>query len=646
MFTTANLSYTDTTLGGNWAVNPPPQFTRNADIRYGGVIGNYRGRDASGGVGRAYFENIDQNAQLLHMQFGVTEFNGMVTFFTGFYNTEAGIIARTGRTPSFIYRIGQVGGYVIGFRAFAIIGLMHLLRFLVDKPSSKYCYMKPAMMMYWNRVNFILNAFAVEMGIVKPLFQGGEFGEEKMWGWDMDTKGEIPQYTDEDRATMHRDWDDIFRKDGTIDVYSVSSRAQRLAIKEREMVEAMAEEETNIEAFIERMNRYRHDPDVEASEGHDFADDRGRTFEQALKDWYSSPQGVEPTDAATSTELVEKTGRTEVHFDKKAINPKTGEPGVFKRTLNWLGDSTKNAQAQLSAELNDGSQFVAFNVQHLGTVTDTFSNTVGESSIKEQINGWSSSARTARFSFSDGNTGIPIFDGIVKGAKDLAMGFADGIGMTGLLSLFGSSFVDMPQEWKTSNAQLDTATYTMSLRSPYGDPMARLMYLYYPLACILAGAIPLSTGKASYTSPFTCFWYHQGFSNCRYGMITNLSVTSGVGSAGWTRNNEPLGFDVTFTLTSLSSIVHAPVQPTYSKINPFSGVTENDDVFMDYVARLSGRSFENTFYQSRRLLMNLNKKWTDTSSFFTVSHFTQWAASSTPARIVSGIFYPPSDRAE
>lgn len=629
MFSTASMSFTDSSIGGGFAVNPPPQFTRTADIRMGSKSARYRGTGASGGQGRAYHEDIERHLQRIHFQFGVTQFNGMFTFFTGFYNGAAGIMARTGRAPGFFYRLGQIGGFIVGFRAWAILAIGNVWRFLTDQPSSKYCYLKPTMHSYWNRVNYILNAIAVEMKIVKPVIPLPQYGVA------YDDEGNIPQYNDEDRKALRKFWPDIFREDGTIDVYSVAGRAQRMADNEHYFLKGIYEETRDMDELVERLNRYRTDPDItiEDTEG-------TRDFSQYIEDWINSPQGRYPEDEEGQAAIYEGTGRAEIDRDK--VNPNVEVRSTWQKVLNWAAG--EQAMEQFMAEMLDGSQFVSFNVNHLGTTTDTFSNSVGESAIASKLNGISSSARSARFSFSDGNTGFDLVDSAFGAVRDLAAGVLDGVGMSGLVSLFGASFTEIPQEWKDSNASVETTTYTMQLRSPYGSPMARLLCLYYPLACILAASLPISTGKASYSSPFHCYWYHRGFSHCRYGMITNLAITSGVGSAGWTDNNEPLGFDVTFTVSSLSNIMHAPIQAGFDQFNPFADLAGGEDAFMDYVARISGRSFSDMYYSSRRLVTNLTKKWTNVQSFFTVSRSIQWANSLAPSRAISGIFFPPGSR--
>ena len=81
-FSTANIKYTDTSPGGNFAINPPPQFTRYADPKPS------PGSRAVGskGMGRYYSEAIDDSSQIIYMRFGVPQFNSLTTFFTGFYN--------------------------------------------------------------------------------------------------------------------------------------------------------------------------------------------------------------------------------------------------------------------------------------------------------------------------------------------------------------------------------------------------------------------------------------------------------------------------------------------------------------------------------------------------------------------------------
>ena len=66
-------------------------------------------------MGRYYSEAIDDHNQIIHMRFGVPKFNSMTTFFTSFYNSEASQLARTGRSTSFIFKVGQAIGFVVPY---------------------------------------------------------------------------------------------------------------------------------------------------------------------------------------------------------------------------------------------------------------------------------------------------------------------------------------------------------------------------------------------------------------------------------------------------------------------------------------------------------------------------------------------------
>lgn len=156
----AYSKFTDTTLGGNFAINPPPQFTRSADLK----VRNPNAR--SRGMGRKYSEMIDDNSQVVHMRFGIPQFNSLMTFFTGFYDTSASLLSRTGRSPGFFYSLGRVSGFVVTLPLLPLIMAGRIYRYLARKPSSKFYYLKPAMPLYWNAVNSISNGIAVNMGII------------------------------------------------------------------------------------------------------------------------------------------------------------------------------------------------------------------------------------------------------------------------------------------------------------------------------------------------------------------------------------------------------------------------------------------------------------------------------------------------
>ncbi len=178
-FSSASLKYTDSSLGGNTCINPPPQFTRYADIRDKGIRPNatdvnlgYAYDDI--GMGSYYSEAIDDNNQVIHMRFGVAQFNSLTQFFTGFYSSDAGTAARQGRfTDGFVNSFLRVGGTVLAaaLAPLAIIPVAILMfgqgvRFFMNWPSSKFYTLKPSMPLYWNAVTSMVNQIGSNQGLI------------------------------------------------------------------------------------------------------------------------------------------------------------------------------------------------------------------------------------------------------------------------------------------------------------------------------------------------------------------------------------------------------------------------------------------------------------------------------------------------
>jgi hypothetical protein len=191
----------------------------------------------------------------------------------------------------------------------------------------------------------------------------------------------------------------------------------------------------------------------------------------------------------------------------------------------------------------------------------------------------------------------------------------------------GNAFVDIPKEWKDSTANLPSTNYTIELRSPYGNKMARFQNLMIPLSMILAAALPKSTGKHSYDAPFLCQIYDKGRAQVRLGMIESLNITRGAGNLGWTQNNEPLGINIDFTVVDLSSIMHMP-------INPSPGLFDEDNAYSDYLAVLGGLTLADQVYAGNRLRLSLTRKLTNLSSLKSPARWGMLAANTMPGELI------------
>lgn len=646
IFSTVALKFTDTTPGGNFAINPAPQFTRFADIRHPGRFVRNTKHNPGTGMGRYYSEAFDDNQQLVNIRFGVPQFNSLTTFFSGFYNSAAGQLARTGRATDIFYDIGRAGAFVVSIMSWQLLAIHSIgvgLRFFMEKPSSKFYYLKPAMPLYWNAVNTIVNHLSVNMGIV-PRVLDDKAGPGSKVGYEFDNAA---------LKKLAQTLPDIFKEGGGIDVYAMANRAQRLADKHNRRIEESLGKagdmtETQMANYIQRV--YSEKLTDQGSMGH----------RKYLELWLASAPS-KPDDTG------EGEGTTEVR-------PTEGEKKMS--FFEGLGSFLK-------AEMNDGAAFATFRVNATGSVQESFSNSVTESEIAGKINSISSESRSASFNLAGGNlANLPLVGEVVGAVKRLVAGVSDQLQISGIAALGGAAFVDIPKHWQSSQADLPRASYTIDLVSPYGNVISQLLNIHIPLAMLLAGALPMSTGKQSYTSPFILELYDQGRCQTRLGMIDSLSITRGTGNLGFNADGKVMAMQVTFSIIDMSSILHmpisegmslgqaavgalaAPVGTTVGAVAggiasvPFGdkagkevglaaaatvagaalGLVDDETSFSDYMATLAGMSLPDQIYPMRRLKLNLTRKMRQWDSFFSTSHFASWAGDTLPGRVVSAFY--------
>jgi hypothetical protein len=672
-FTTASLKYTDTTPGGNFAINPPPQFTSFADPKA-------PSRKSGGkGMGIYYSEAIDDHAQIIHMRFGVPQFNSLTQFFTHFYNSGAGMVARTGRSQPVLYQIGRAAGFVVSVMNWKLLAFMMVgvgLKFLANKPSTKFYYLKPAMPVYWQVVQTIVNQIAVNKGVIPRA--GGAVADPKVNA----TIADQYAFDDNGNQRLHDLLPDIFFDKGGIDVYALATRAKRLQRKQHQAEHnALSDTSVNLSSAIQSL----HSPQNKLT------DDKRPNFPDYLSKWLKT-SNAQP---------------------KAASDDSSGASDASSEQLDKSQQANSGLFDFFKAELDDGSAFVSFRVDPTGPVSESFGSQAGDSPLASKINSMSSQSRETRFDAAEGNVSDnPIaktVQGIVGSVADFVGGVGDGLGFSGMAALGGSAFVDIPKHWQSSTAELGRQTYSIQLRSAYGNPVSQLINLYLPLAMLLAGALPLATGPQSYTSPFLVELYDRGRRQVRLGIIDSLQITRGTGNLGFDENGNAMGIDVTFSVLDLSNLIYLPISqgltdsaaqslgdlgfvggaavggvlggaagsaagPVGTAVgaaggaagggaigaaalgavgtavdginnvqDSLNGLFDGDNPFADYMAVLGGMGLADQIYMFRRLKLNLTMQMAQWRSWLTPSHFASVAGELLPARLV-GMFFKGTDR--
>lgn len=610
--------YEDTTFGGHRTMNPPAQHTRYCDPKGERLLPG-----VSRGMGDYYSEAIDDNARTISMRFGVPEYTGLVSFFSNFYSSDAAQVVKTGKSSSFFYDAGKLSGFVaiLPFMPFILIG--RTLKALAGTPSTRFYYSRPAMPIYWNAVQNFANRLAANIGFGMPQ-DNTELAVARKDAQGMPVKNPETDaiiYDDINFDIPNSQFDqylkllpDLWTANGGIDVYSLSTRAQRLSDIWNNYLAKIATDTSIVsdESWRERLSAYPGHTHKEM-----MAALTGTPLQLALQRWYQSPAG--------ERELTET--------DKNPVRGEmTKDASIIDRFMSYS-----------LAEARDGAQFVSFYIQDGGQASESFSNSTTTPGIAEKFNSISSGVRMARVNFADGKTGVGMVDSAVQAATEFLSGVADGIQMSGLLALAGNAMTDIPKVWESSTASLPRMDYTIQLRTPYGNKISRFQNLLMPLAMLLVGGLPRSTGAQSYGSPFLVELYDKGRAQTRLGIIESINVTRGVGNVGWTQDDEFLGIDVTFTVADLSSIMHMPLGTSSGPtdlIRP-GGLNRaffgDDTAFTDYLAVLSSMGLADQIYRTRAMARNWRRMKLDFNSYFSVSHAASWFSGTLPGRVISAL---------
>lgn len=562
----------DTTIGGNDAVNSYYQYNEHDDLMHPFTYAmsttpadvdtiEVAGSGGVSGMGRVYYETIELHQQVMWLGWGTALFNNLTNFYSSLFDSDLATLMNKGPSGSSMdhigYMLGRTAIRVVIMPTIPLLFINKLLNKLLYTPVTKYYDFRSQMPLYYRFVQTMLVNLAVNMNIM----DGGSSIPTK------DTELQASTAASNTTAASSESGEGAT----VTDLYSGASTDNTASGTNKGLPDLFYTYQLDVYRIM--LKRYFYETGDSSIVNDDTASN-----DTALK----AQAGADASDAQTTT----LTNATVVDMGYKTFSD-----GIFN-AFSYA----------LTGTIYDCQMFVGFRIERGVDTTESMQSQTGPSSIKSTINSKMQAARDTMFTAENGNlvggTLGAAVDKFMGGLKSFVHGTESIVGLDGLAeAVVGAGMVDIPDIWMDSSFSKNYS-FTLQLRTPYGDPVSILQSLYFPLCMILAGSMPRAIGKNSYTSPFLCRAYCKGFFAVPLGIIDSVNIVRGGDVHGWSISRLPTAIDLSFTIKDLSPVMYMAMGDNGGVLDQIIGI---NTPFSEYLMTLSGMGLRDRILPLRNM---------------------------------------------
>ena len=285
----------------------------------------------------------------------------------------------------------------------------------------------------------------------------------------------------------------------------------------------------------------------------------------------------------------------------------------------------KLSEAQWQYDLNDdfksffsAKENLVFYMDSFNQVSQSVSNSYGESSLASTINGFSDTMNEIKFLFNaDSNAiegAIGGLSSIVSNAANalspiiskLGGGIVGSLASSGINTILNGGKIIFPQVWQDSSMD-ESFSVNFKFRSPDHDTLSIFMNVLKPYCKLLALTMPHqdATNPNSYAAPFLVKAYSKGMFNIDLGAIAALNVTKG-DECQWNNDGLPTQIDVSIDIQNLYS--HLAMN-SYDDGTLVNGIMKNT-AYLDFLCNMAGLNIAQMEFGRRwemRKILTLNR---------------------------------------
>lgn len=279
------------------------------------------------------------------------------------------------------------------------------------------------------------------------------------------------------------------------------------------------------------------------------------------------------------------------------IYQKSGSGHMKKiKDINWHQVKNSSFDSYFSA-----SNAVVFYADGLVSMSDSFSNSTGESSLASTINGFSDTAKEIRFLLGEESmlanlvdSAASVTDSITSSLGDITSGLTGGmlsdLASTGVSTVLSGGKIIFPKIWSDSSFSR-SYSFDIKLRSPDHDSLSIYLNVLVPFIHLLGLVLPmgLKDNANGYNSPYLVKAYSKGMFNIDMGLITDMQVTRGA-ECQWNDDGLPTQMDISITIEDLYSSLYLTNKSNFA--DNLSVVSNT--AMMDYLANLAGLNIADT----------------------------------------------------